>query len=482
MSLSRGPIELCGEWRESSLDEVGLVVARLRDACFAGTELPSDRQPVRLKIEGRVAAVPHVWLDGSNPQTASIVIDGSGRNWCRMSYQLGHELGHVVCNSWQVDALPLRPSQWLEECLAEAFSLRGLARLADSWDEDPVLPEHADYGKHLRRYRELTIAPYRRSGPPFQLHHWFAQSRKLLEKAAGCRPASGPAMLMILAELDRDPACVADLGAVNRWPGRAAVRLEEYLESWQHSCAEVSAPGRLPARIRDVLFFDEPAPNFYNRPAQPNLQHPNRWEIRQEVVTLDEQLADDHPARAVWALADGLDLAEFAGAPGGPARPAPALLWALWLWATIDGIGASRHVARLCDQQLAYRWLCGGVAVDHAMLSGFRGEPGGAIDRLLARGLAVLVEEGIVALDLLAPGELTARRLAGDSAARRRRRLAALTEAAAARLTALSDMLDRDDPIADEYLARCSSGERLRNCREHAKRALARMSEITASK
>ena len=114
------------------------------------------RQPDRLKVEGRVSVVPHIWLDGTNPTTASVIIDGSGRNWCRLSYQLGHELGHVLCNSWQANALPLRPTQWLEEILAEAFSLRGLARLADSWSEDPVLRDYPDYAKHLRRYRELT--------------------------------------------------------------------------------------------------------------------------------------------------------------------------------------------------------------------------------------------------------------------------------------------------------------------------------------
>ena len=64
-----------------------------------------------------------------------------------------------------------------------------------------------------------------------------------------------------------------------------------------------------------------------------------------------------------------------------------------WFWGeTLEGIGGARHLARLCEQQHAYRWLCGGVAVDQATLRSFRGEPGGATDRLLASSLAALVK------------------------------------------------------------------------------------------
>src|SRR5207248_5116649 len=169
----------------------------------------------------------------------------------------------------------------------------------------------------------------------------------------------------------------------------------EYLHCWQQSCAELGAPGRLPARIRDLLFVDEPAPTFYNRPAQANLQWPNRGDVRQEVVALDDLVSQDHPVRTVWKFAAKLDVGGLIGTPGGSSRPAPALLVALWLWATVEGIGSARHLARLCEQQHAYRWLCGGVAVDQVTLCSFRGESGGATDRRLARGLAALVEEGV---------------------------------------------------------------------------------------
>jgi transposase len=478
MSLAAAPIEFRGDWGESPPDEAALVVARLREVCMEGVAWPSDRQPDRLNIEGRVAAGPHIWLDDTDPAAASVVVDGSGRNWCRLSYQLGHELGHVVCNSWDVDGVPLKPSQWLEECLAEAFSLRGLARLADSWDDDPVLPAYPDYGKHLRRYRELTIAPYRRGGPPSGLHNWFAASRTGLENDIGGRPSTGPALLMILGELDRDIGCVADLGAVNRWPARAAAPLEDYLEAWRQSCAELGAPARLPARIRDMLFFDEPAPTTYRRPPELNLQRPNRWEVREQVVALDDLVALNHPVRSVWAFAEGLDLSAWAGEPGQPPRALPALLLALWLWATIEGIGGARHIARLCEHRLAYRWMCGGVAIDAEALIDFRQAPG--IDTLLARALAALVEEGLVALELLPAPALMSRRLTGGAPVTRLRRLSALTEAASIPLAKFGTTLDREDPIADEKLLGEIGGRAAQERQHRVGVALAHMQALDA--
>jgi hypothetical protein len=143
----------------------------------------------------------------------------------------------------------------MEESLAEAFTLRGLARLADSWEQKAVLAEYPDYAKHLRRYRELTVASYRCGSSPDALHQWFGTKRIELENWIGGRIAHGPVLLMILGELDRDVGCVADLGALNRWPSRAAAPIEDYLRLWEESCAELRTPGSLPRRLKDVLFL-----------------------------------------------------------------------------------------------------------------------------------------------------------------------------------------------------------------------------------
>jgi transposase len=59
----------------------------------------------------------------------------------------------------------------------------------------------------------------------------------------------------------------------------------------------------------------------------------------------------------------------------------PRLLLALWLYAVIDGVGSAREIVRLCQRDLVYRWLCGGVGVNaHAL---FRSDHEAVLDRLL---------------------------------------------------------------------------------------------------
>lgn len=89
-------------------------------------------------------------------------------------------------------------------------------------------------------------------------------------------------------------------------------------------------------------------------------------------------LAADHPARSVWGFVQALDLgplyAQIKSVQGGRGAPAidPAILVALWLLATIEGAGPARELARLCERDDTYRWICGGVGVNPHSLSDFR--------------------------------------------------------------------------------------------------------------
>ena len=60
------------------------------------------------------------------------------------------------------------------------------------------------------------------------------------------------------------------------------------------------------------------------------------------------------------------------------------------LWAATQGIGSARKVARLCAEHDAYRWLCGGVNVNHHTLSDFRCATGYARARAELGGGVVL--------------------------------------------------------------------------------------------
>ncbi len=98
-------------------------------------------------------------------------------------------------------------------------------------------------------------------------------------------------------------------------------------------------------------------------------------------------LPPDHPARAAWAFAEGADLAPLYAAikavEGRPGHPHidPRLLFALWLYATLDGVGSARELERLCTDHAAYRWLCGGVSVNYHTLAACRWQGGQFVGR-----------------------------------------------------------------------------------------------------
>ena len=123
----------------------------------------------------------------------------------------------------------------------------------------------------------------------------------------------------------------------------------------------------------------------------------------------------------------------------------------------------------------AYRWLCGGIEIDHQTLREFRLADGDALDGVLAGGLAALVEERLINLELLSPAALKAQALTGTGSGRRRRRMKALANAAAAHVKELRTALDRDDPIADE---RHNRSARERTAQQQGTRVTAALAQM----
>jgi hypothetical protein len=148
--VTSAPLELGGEWGGSPPNDAFAVISRMREACLSGVRLLSDRQPERLRVD-HTSGLPHIWLHEERPDAAWIVVDIGALDWCVLSYQFGHELGHVLCNSWQPQSKPKLPSQWLEEALVEAFAIRGLGLLADSWEQHPPFPNDAAFANSIRK-------------------------------------------------------------------------------------------------------------------------------------------------------------------------------------------------------------------------------------------------------------------------------------------------------------------------------------------
>jgi len=85
------------------------------------------------------------------------------------------------------------------------------------------------------------------------------------------------------------------------------------------------------------------------------------------------------------------------GVAGAPATD-PKILRGRWVYATRDGVGSGRQIARLVELHAAYRWLCGGVAVAYHRLNDFRSDRGEVFSDLVTQLLARLLKHDLVDL------------------------------------------------------------------------------------
>lgn len=241
----------------------------------------------------------------------------------------------------------------------------------------------------------------------------------------------------------------------------------------------------------DDTLFEIPPTESIDRPDQPpgapRVQRPDRHQIELRPVDLEGLLAGDHRARLVWAFVEGLDLgplyAQIRATEGRPGRPPidPAILTALWLYATLEAVGSARALARLCAEHDAYRWLCGGVSVNYHTLADFRVDHGAFFDRLLTESVAALMAEGLVTLERVAQDGVRVRASAGGRSFRGRAALDQALALAEAQVTALRTELD-DDPAATARRVAAARERAATERADRARRALARLPELEARK
>lgn len=219
----------------------------------------------------------------------------------------------------------------------------------------------------------------------------------------------------------------------------------------------------------------EPAP-----PGRPRVRRAERQQVVMHTASLDSLLPEDHRARVVWEYVQGLDLRPLyepiRAVEGRAGRDAidPQILLALWLYATLDGVGSARELARLCKEHLAYRWLCGGVSVNHHTLSDFRTGHAAFLDKLLTQSVATLLHEGLVTLARVAVDGMRVRASAGAASFRRRATLEDCQTQARVQVEALRQELEAD-PAAG---TRRRQAARQRVARERVARVAKALGEL----
>ena len=214
---------------------------------------------------------------------------------------------------------------------------------------------------------------------------------------------------------------------------------------------------------------------------------PNRLQIELRASDLESLLAPDHRARLVWGYVERQDLSKLIeaikarGSTAGRAAIDPRILFALWLYATLQGVGSGRELARLSQEHDAYRWICGGVSVNYHALNDFRAGNETLMDDLLTDNVAALAAAGAIRLERVAQDGMRVRADAGAASFRRQASLDEHLKEASELVHTLKTQAQKEPGLAQ----RRSQAAHLRAAQEREERiqqALKQLPEVAATK
>ena len=215
------------------------------------------------------------------------------------------------------------------------------------------------------------------------------------------------------------------------------------------------------------------------------LRSPNRAQVALRMECPESLVSEDDPVRVIWEVTGKLNLSRFyepvKAREGHVGRDAtdPRLLLALWLYASTQGVGSAREVARLCESHRGYQWLCGGVSVNYHLLSDFRVSHGEALDEFLTQILAVLSQRKLIEVWRISQDGLRVRACAGAGSFRRRNRLQDYLEQAREHVRQLRAQVEDASQAATLSTRQRAAQERAgRERAERLEKALAQLPEL----
>jgi transposase len=186
---------------------------------------------------------------------------------------------------------------------------------------------------------------------------------------------------------------------------------------------------------------------------KPRFSQAIRNQIEFTQSSLDDLIDEDHQVRSILNYVEQMDLTpiynKIKSTERNPGRPPidPRILFALWVYAIVEGIGSARVIDRYCLEHLAFRWLCGGVSVNYHTISDFRKNNSKEFDELITETLARLMSRDLVSLKRVSQDGMRVRASAGSSSFRRKTTLKELRVIAAEQVDLLRKEID-EDPAA----------------------------------
>lgn len=219
----------------------------------------------------------------------------------------------------------------------------------------------------------------------------------------------------------------------------------------------------------------------------PRLRRADRDQILLEPCEFDRLVPEEHEVRTIWAVVERLDLSGFyeeiqaRGSVPGRSATDPRILVALWLYATQNGVGGGRELARLCQDHAGYRWLRGGVSLNYHTLNDFRVIHATKLDDLFTDILACLVHRGVVQVNRITQDGTRVRAGAGSSSFRRRGTLETLQAQMREHVEAVRKQLE-DPAYEGSEQRRTAQARAARRRQERVDQALQELAKLEEAK
>lgn len=230
----------------------------------------------------------------------------------------------------------------------------------------------------------------------------------------------------------------------------------------------------------------EPAHSEHSQPPV-RVKRPERRQVQWRDASLDQLVPKDHRVRAVWAYVERLDTRllykHIQAVEGKAGRDAvdPQILLTLWIFGITEGVSSARHLSRLCERDVVYQWICGGVGVNYHLLSDFRTAHGEFLEQLLTDTIATLLHQNLVTLETVAQDGMRVRASAGSSSFRRQPTLQECQRQANEHLQKLRDE-DDDRLDASSTRQRAAAERAAHDLAQRVQAALENLAELQAQK
>jgi len=186
------------------------------------------------------------------------------------------------------------------------------------------------------------------------------------------------------------------------------------------------------------------------RARKPRFEQIDREQLFWRMINVEQLIADDHAARAIWEFVGKLDLSRYSGeiraVEGMAGRPAlnPQLLVSLWVYAYGQGVGSARAIEQLCEWDPAYQWLTGAAVVNAHTLSDFRVKHDAALKGLFVQVLALLSADGLITLERVMQDGTKIRAKAASDSFRSKERIEQAIQQAQEQVEAVDEMTEEE--------------------------------------